>query len=647
MISALRTKPVLRARIVFQGTLLTALVGLFAIGDAAQAKTETEAQAKTQAKTQTKAARAQATQELIDLHVEWLGGRNALEQLETMHVRGKIQAASLEGPASMVLTSDGRFRFDYDLQVVSATEVRTPEDSWRRNESGQIEDLGEEAAMGHERAVQEAFARWFLSPVAGTTWTALGAEEKNGRSFEVLSLAFDNGDRREFFIDAESGALEWVRMHTDNETVWTRPSDWRQVDGIRIPFRSEQIHTHATSNVTLIWDEVNLNQAVEPAAFARPATAVDDSALGGKETSGWLPMSLFLDRWIYLTGTINGHETEMLLDSGAGITVIDAKFAESIGLKGSGAVTAKGVGGTSTASFAQGVNLGVGEAVKLEGLTAAIIDLTEVEEMLSRSMPVIVGKEMFNRFVVDVDYPNERIAFHEPASFAYSGSGQALDLIADDEGHKAIWARIEDLPPAKIKLDTGAGGNLTIFESYWRENDLLSGRRVSNDLAGGVGGTVVNKVGRLSSFEIAGTTLKHMPVGFDVQDVDGAFDTTRFAGNLGAGVLGRFRCIFDYHSDKLILERGARFDRPFRQDGLGIDIQRKGEDFVIVHVSEGSPAEKDGWKVGDVVREINGETLGHDAYAVWRRHSQAEPGTVVQIVDGSGKSRKVTLAQYY
>ena len=38
-------------------------------------------------------------------------------------------------------------------------------------------------------------------------------------------------------------------------------------------------------------------------------------------------MELHLDRYIYVKGTVNALPTTMLLDSGAGITVIDKSLA--------------------------------------------------------------------------------------------------------------------------------------------------------------------------------------------------------------------------------------------------------------------------------------------------------------------------------
>ena len=75
---------------------------------------------------------------------------------------------------------------------------------------------------------------------------------------------------------------------------------------------------------------------------------------------------------------VNGVETELLLDSGAGITVLDKSFADEIGLEGrKPEITARGTSGTQAASLVGGVNITLGD-VELKDLTVAIIDLERV-----------------------------------------------------------------------------------------------------------------------------------------------------------------------------------------------------------------------------------------------------------------------------
>ena len=64
----------------------------------------------------------------------------------------------------------------------------------------------------------------------------------------------------------------------------------------------------------------------------------------GHVADSWAPIELYLGRYIFMKGTVNALPTEMLLDSGAGITVIDKSLAHEIGARDLGAVSLLGVG---------------------------------------------------------------------------------------------------------------------------------------------------------------------------------------------------------------------------------------------------------------------------------------------------------------
>src|SRR5690606_17959428 len=100
----------------------------------------------------------------------------------------------------------------------------------------------------------------------------------------------------------------------------------------------------------------------------------------------WMPIELYKERWIYLRGRVNGRETDLLLDSGAGMTVLDRAFAASAGLEAAGAVAARGTGGVTEAGVLDAVTIELGE-LALGPMAAAVLDLSEIERKSGRVMP--------------------------------------------------------------------------------------------------------------------------------------------------------------------------------------------------------------------------------------------------------------------
>ena len=60
---------------------------------------------------------------------------------------------------------------------------------------------------------------------------------------------------------------------------------------------------------------------------------------------------------LFIPVTVNGIETEALLDSGAEMTLIDAGFARRLGLTSAGEAVARRTGGSQPVRFAENVSL--------------------------------------------------------------------------------------------------------------------------------------------------------------------------------------------------------------------------------------------------------------------------------------------------
>lgn len=361
----------------------------------------------------------------------------------------------------------------------------------------------------------------------------------------------------------------------------------------------------------------------------------------------WVPMELYLERYVYIDGTVNALPTEMLLDSGAGITVIDRNLAREIGARDRGPVSLLGVGGVDEARLVE-IDLQIG-SLFLAGVVAASTDLEFISTRIGRDMPVILGRDVFESAVVDIDYPNRRIAFHDPEGYVYVGAGSTLRVRPEGDGTWLVSGRVEGLPPAAFKIDTGSGHALDIFKPFADRHGLLKHHeRHSTHLTAGVGGTMRSRVATLSSFEIGGYILRDVPCYFP-QEAKGVFNTRSMAGNLGAGILSRFRTIFDYSREQLHLEAGSGMrSTPFRKDRLGLITVPEGQALRVAFVAPGSPAERDGWKRGDAIVAIDGVSESPQRLKkLLERRGRGSDGTRVTLRDSRGNNRTVVLATYY
>ena len=360
----------------------------------------------------------------------------------------------------------------------------------------------------------------------------------------------------------------------------------------------------------------------------------------------WVPAELHRGL-VFLRATVDGVETELVLDSGAGMTVVDERLAERLELPAGGPVTAQGAGGTQAAHFVGGFELACGD-LALDLRTAVCIDLAEVAAAVGREMPLILGLEAFERAVVDIDYPNARVAFRPREGFVYAGPGRALPLTVGRGRLRELEASVEDLPPARFVLDTGARG-LALFGAYTERHRLLEGRTpLSQRESTGVGASFPARVGTLQTFTLAGYRLAGVPCGFTERD-EGTFASAEHAGNLGASVLARFRVIVDFARDTLYLEPAVGWDtRPFERDRLGLTVRFEQDALVVRFVAPGSPAARAGWKPGRRIKGLQGEALTSTTWVeALRRSAEAPAGTRVLLRDELGVEHELVTADYY
>lgn len=581
---------------------------------------------------------------LIARYLEWRGGE-AYTTAKSIIREGRLETSGLAGPIKVVQMRDGRQYVNADLEVIEVTEVLLPEGSWLVNPSGQVEDMGSVPEANARRGHAFDFAKPLLERDSGLL--LIGDEERGGATWRVLRLSYDDGDYHDLFIDPDSGAMEWVRARQDTEIFWLRFDDWRFVDGVRLPGVRQELHEAQTRNATYTWTDDQINSAIPDGLFERPVAARRATILESAPSTGWLPFEFFRRQRIILPAVVNGFETYAILDSGAEMTALDTEVARAAGLTGTGSVTAEGTGGTAEVQFASDVAILVGD-LELRDVTVAILDLGELgRRLLGRPIPVILGKEIFNETVVDIDYPNSRIAFHDPALWSYEGGGTtvALPELADS---RVVEISVEGGEPILASFDIGQGSALALFEAYVKGSGLLEGRRSSTRRGGGVGGEVISPITTLRTLNFGGVQFQNVPVTLSL-GAEGSFDTEREQGNLGTDIYSRFRMIVSYGSDELYLEPDAdRVHTEFDHDRAGVQLQVGDGVGEVIHVMAGSPAVALGLAVGDKVRVINGQPVGNDYWTSdqWRWPFGAA-GTEVELNLSDGRTIKLTLADFY
>jgi CubicO group peptidase (beta-lactamase class C family) len=261
--------------------------------------------------------------------------------------------------------------------------------------------------------------------------------------------------------------------------------------------------------------------------------------------------------------SVNGSQPmRYVLDTGAsGAVHFDDALVDSLKLKITGEVQVRGAGGggaPSTASIAEDVTFNIGGIEFTNGHLA-------VRHSGLGTTSGAIGRDVFANVVVEVDWEKRVLKFDDPAKFQYSGSGVLLPLTFDEGGRPYTMAAAavvgEKTVPVKVVVDAGASHALSLDVDSLPEITLPEGA-VKTSLGRGASGEVLGHAGRISKFEFAGQTFRNVPTSFPDSSA-GTFGENGRQGNLGSGILRRFKVIYDYSRKQMILESNKFVGEPF------------------------------------------------------------------------------------
>lgn len=442
-------------------------------------------------------------------------------------------------------------------------------------------------------------------------------------------------------FDLRSGALLGaIHMAPDGSTPRTSYEEWSLPDelGLRWPLKvttggpgaSPTVVTHEGfvrgADCVRLGPTGELAAATGPACLARPA----DHAAATWPASGVVrvPMTFAAGELLF-KARLGGREVLALLDSGAGISVVDATMPA--------ASTFVPVMEIDATGATQKLRIGVGElpAVDIGGLRVTRLPTASVPipglAGLGDARPeVVLGYTAFAMGAVRVDYAKQEIAFARRAEDVVAKGARAVPMHAL-RGKLVAEADVEGVPASMI-LDTGNSGAFDFF-GRWATPARIPGPRPKATLRGLFG------AGTQETAEIL-FRLRHASIGpLTVDDVLAQVSEQPGASSM-SGLVGNTlfaRCdavVFDHARRTLWLEGPC--DRPIPAARFGWRLVRSDDEanpkrpWVLGAFLPNAAADVAGLRPGDRLLEVGGRPATSDLAPIWALEVQPE-GTKIPI----------------
>ncbi len=317
---------------------------------------------------------------------------------------------------------------------------------------------------------------------------------------------------------------------------------------------------------------------------------------------------------------INNSDTlNFILDTGVSHTIITdptvlphgkTKLTRRIKLSGAGE-------GTSLMA-----NIAIDNTLNMGGLQAnhhnVVIldeDILKLSEYVGTPIHGIFGYEVFEHFVVNIDFQRRELTLMKPDKYRYrKRRGEQVPIIVQDTKVYTDALTVfdgEKSTPLRVVLDTGAGHALLLDQSRSAPVMQLPEKVIRAQLGRGLNGVINGSMGRIGKVRFGSYELANILASFpdSISYRAKLIDMPQRQGNVGCELLRRFNVTFNYRDQYIVMKPVRRMMREqFEHDMSGLELRAKGDHFrsyYVDHVAEGSPAQQAGLHEGDEVLFIN------------------------------------------
>jgi len=582
--------------------------------------------------------------EILNRQIEASGGLERLKAEKSQYIEAELSVAGMTGTLKAWSARPDLSRAEIDLGILKITQGDNGKFSWVLDSNGKLQKTSklDQAAQDRKKVKKLMSEFKHIDPESEIfTVTLEGTEEVEGKKCYVIKITNSiNDDYYTSYINTSDFMTEKAVSIQGKNSSDSYFGDYRKVEGLKVAFWTKEVSHQTGQPHEISINKYVSNPEIDPGLFDPPEEKGKDFRFITGNSSENVPFRL-IGNHIYIPVTVNCKERLWVLDTGAGMSVIEKSFADELGLKGEGDMKGVGAGGTVDIQLTTLPSFSI-EGIEFDPQTAAIIDMNDLTRILGVDIAGILGFDFLSRFVTRVDYANELLSFYDPETFEYSGDGRELDVHMQNSVFM-VEATLDGEHTGTWLFDLGAG-SASLDGAYAYEQGYRDKKGVES-LGHGAANAFTNKGILCRSLELGGYKVDNTFLSFPVNEADTVFNADEIGG-LGNSLFRNFVVYVDYADERVILEKGAAFNKSFPLDRSGLKLTRgDNEELVALFISPDTPAEKAGFRAGDTIRSINGIAVEHfDGLLAVREMLKDKPGTeYVFVIDREGQEKELKL----
>ena len=290
-----------------------------------------------------------------------------------------------------------------------------------------------------------------------------------------------------------------------------------------------------------------------------------------------------------------------ILDTGSGGISLDSTTCATYHLKPTPSdTTIRGMGGEHKVSFL------FNKQLHFPGLTVSklnfhINNYEVLSSVYGEKIDGIIGYSFFNRYIVKINFDSAYITVYRPGELNYPRGGTILRPSFTTLPIQNLTFKDKKKQDFNFYFDTGAGLCFLLSEQYAKDSSiLLSKRKPFHTQAEGMGGRLQMRLTVVKMVQIGNYRFRNVPTYL----FNDEFKVTSYpfvGGLLGNDLLRRFNLIINYPKKEIHLQPNTHFNEPFDYAYTGMAIYYNEGIIIVEDIITGSPADKAGLKVDDVI----------------------------------------------
>jgi hypothetical protein len=240
------------------------------------------------------------------------------------------------------------------------------------------------------------------------------------------------------------------------------------------------------------------------------------------------------------------------------------------------------------------------------------------------------ANSFLRRYIIALDYDNLQMKVFTPGSYKYPKGGSLLKPKFSNLPQQMVSVRDNTETLSQFYYDIGAGLCLLMTEEFVKDNSIFKTKRKSYlTQAEGLGGKTDMALSVVKEIKVGPYRFHNVPV-YVFPDSYNVISYPDQAGLLGNDLMRRFNTVLNYPLQEIYIKPNKHYLDSFDYSYTGLGFYLIDGAITVTDVIQGSPAEKAGFKEGDIMLGVETNFSNNiQAYKIMLQNAKAKVRVVI------------------